>query len=78
MQLWLRPNFVGFLVGTEHTKILFLQEYKVSDVHAEADGEDQLIKLVNCSVCRLPASCSASLLLCIVYTCTCESYKQHQ
>ena len=70
---------MGFLVGAEHTKILFLQEYKVSDVHAEADGEDQLIKLVNCSACTLPACCSASLLLCIVYTCTCESYnKQHQ
>ena len=53
----------------EHNEAIFLQEYKVSEVHAEADGEDQLIKLVN--YCVYTTSTYPSYCTAMLYTCTC-------
>lgn len=40
-------------LSVDRTLQILKEEYKVPDVHAEADGEDQLIRLANTAVIRL-------------------------
>ena len=53
-----------------------LQEYKVPEVHAEADGDDQLIRLVSHVIsnwdCDMLHSCLFKLLY-IIHTCLQDS-----